>query len=429
MNSPRPAKSIRTQSALLPDLLSAVEQAVTGERIPLDRYLRSVFREHREFGSRDRRLFRDVAFAYFRWRGWIEPTAPTWPEAVLASWILDAPDIDPAIEALAREGGEPDLAPLGECPIEEKQRWIGDVLSYDEPPPLDALMPAWWPETLPQLCRERQPAIIAAMQERLPVWLRLRGEDLPDAFEEALQGLASDVIAWPTLPDAIGLPPGVPLQPLEQTFPGVFDIQDLASQAVVQLCGAEPGQRWWDACAGAGGKSIGLADHIGESGSVLSTDSRRPMLRELRRRAHRAGIRILHPLRRDLRRESLPGDSFDGVLLDAPCSGTGTWARHPDGRWRAEPVQIERQATRQREILERVAEAVAPGGTLVYAVCTLTSRETDQVVDLFLARHTDFQLDPVPHPLSGDPTDGRVWILPDEYPANGMFAARFRRRA
>ena len=115
------------------------------------------------------------------------------------------------------------------------------------------------------------------------------------------------------------------------------------------------------------------------------------------------------------------------MLLDAPCSGIGTWPRNPDARWRTRPQQIMEAAERQARLLDICAARVRPGGCLVYAVCTLTREETELAVRRFLASRADFAVAPFPHPLTGADADGLVWIWPWEGPGNGMFVAKLVR--
>jgi 16S rRNA (cytosine967-C5)-methyltransferase len=119
--------------------------------------------------------------------------------------------------------------------------------------------------------------------------------------------------------------------------------------------------------------------------------------------------------------------SFDGVLVDAPCSALGTWRRNPDARWTLDRQAIPRLAELQAQLLRAAAAGVKPGGTLVYSVCTLTPAETTGVVRPFLAERPEFQLDPFPHPLSGAPTDGTMLIWPQESDNDAMFVARMIR--
>ncbi len=193
------------------------------------------------------------------------------------------------------------------------------------------------------------------------------------------------------------------------------------------VCAPSVGETWWDVCAGAGGKTLHLADLTGSQGRVLATDTRFVALEELRRRVRRAGLTNTRVLAWDVSNGRRPEWTADGVLVDAPCSGIGTWARNPDARWRLRREDIAHAAARQAGLLECVAGSVRQDGRLVYATCTLTRRENEEVVMKFLAKRTDYVLEPFENPLNGKPTNGFLAIPPWEGPGTGMFIARFRR--
>jgi 16S rRNA (cytosine967-C5)-methyltransferase len=153
---------------------------------------------------------------------------------------------------------------------------------------------------------------------------------------------------------------------------------------------AAVGPRVLDACAAPGGKSTLMADVLGDAGSVIAIERSADRLRSMRRLVGRWGAGNVVFVRGDVAAPPLRG-SFDGVLLDAPCSGLGTLARHPDLRWRSHPEDLTRHAERQRILLEALSPHVRPGGRLVFAVCSLEPEETLEVVTPFLARHGEFR--------------------------------------
>jgi 16S rRNA (cytosine967-C5)-methyltransferase len=208
---------------------------------------------------------------------------------------------------------------------------------------------------------------------------------------------------------------------------GELEIQDLASQAVALACDPDPGERWWDACAGAGGKALHLAALMGGKGVVVATDTHPGRLKEAVRRARRSPFRNLTTKEWDGRHVAGKPRSFDGVLVDAPCSAIGTWRRNPDARWTLDRQAIPRLAELQGDLLRAASSGVKPGGTLVYSVCTLTPTETVVVVRNFLDAHPEFQLDPFPHPLNESPTDGTLLIWPQDADTDAMFVARMVR--
>jgi 16S rRNA (cytosine967-C5)-methyltransferase len=188
---------------------------------------------------------------------------------------------------------------------------------------------------------------------------------------------------------------------------GLAEVQDESSQRVVEACGSRAGERWLDLCAGSGGKSLGLA---AAGAKVAAWDAVARRLGDLPRRSHRAGARVEVLL-------GEPEGSFDGVLVDAPCSGSGALAREPDARWRIDDAAVARFHLAQREVLAHAAGLVRAGGTLVFATCSLFREEGEDVVAPFLKEHPDFRL----------VTEERRW--PHRNAGAGFYLARMERHA
>ncbi len=184
---------------------------------------------------------------------------------------------------------------------------------------------------------------------------------------------------------------------------GDFEFQDAGSQRVIAYVEGE-GRTVLDLCAGAGGKALGLADR---GARVVATDRRRRALEELRRRARRAGLVI--------EVQAHPSGRYDRVLVDAPCSGSGVWRRHPEYRWRLREAGC--PSALQLELLQRGAERVAPGGELIYATCSSLRAENEAVVRAFLERHPKWE--PARPPLR---------LAPHLHGTDGMFAQALTRR-
>jgi 16S rRNA (cytosine967-C5)-methyltransferase len=150
-------------------------------------------------------------------------------------------------------------------------------------------------------------------------------------------------------------------------------------------------------------------------------------LHECKKRAHAGGISTIRLQLHDLAKDKPFTKEFDGVLVDAPCSGWGTWSRNPDARWRTDPRDPAQKRNLQVKMLNNAAQCVKSGGTLVYAVCTFTREETIGTLERFLAEHPAFKPDPFAHPLTGAPTDGTLQIWPWEGPGDGMFIVCLRK--
>ena len=210
---------------------------------------------------------------------------------------------------------------------------------------------------------------------------------------------------------------------------GRFAFQGEASQLVAPLVAPAPGARVLDACAAPGGKTAHLAALVG-GGSVVALDVRPAGASRILGEARRLGADAVRALVADARRPPLAG-RFDAVLVDAPCSGLGTLRRHPEVRWRRGPEDITRLAALQREILDGVAPLVRPGGTLVYAVCTLMEEENEAVIRGFLAAWPWFAVDDPSRGVEGRVRealtgDGFLRTLPHRDDLDGFFVARLR---
>jgi 16S rRNA (cytosine967-C5)-methyltransferase len=213
---------------------------------------------------------------------------------------------------------------------------------------------------------------------------------------------------------------------------GDFEIQDLSSQLDSLGCAPRPGETWWDACAGEGGKLLHLADLMGNKGVIWASDRSERRLLVLKRRAARAQLFNYRSALWDGTAKLPTKTKFDGILLDAPCSGVGTWQRNPHARWTTTPDDVRELAVTQRTMLEHVAGALKPGGRLIYAVCTLTRSETTAIADAFSAAHPEFEPASLFHAGTAEVvapavTDSRLFLWPHELNANGMFLAAWRR--
>jgi 16S rRNA (cytosine967-C5)-methyltransferase len=205
---------------------------------------------------------------------------------------------------------------------------------------------------------------------------------------------------------------------------GDFVVQNPAQALIVRYADVVQGASVYDACAAPGGKTIALGRR---GGAVLAGDVSIARIRRLRENVERAGSGREHVIVADARRPPVYG--VDAVLLDAPCLGTGTFARHPDARWRVQPGDLDSLALLQTELLDACAGVLAPGGLLVYSTCSLEPEENREQVERFLGRHGDFDREPV----SGFPPEllspeGDLMILPQKHGIDGAYAARLRRR-
>ena len=246
-------------------------------------------------------------------------------------------------------------------------------------------VPVWWVAPLHAAWGDALPAFLEAQRRRPPLWVRLTRPD-------AAASLAAE--GFSVRPDGSGAAVVVGSRPIHGTAAwraGAMEVQDRASQEVGAQVPIAPGDRVWDACAGEGGKAMQLAARLGGRGALLATDVSASKLALLARRAARAGLQNVRVHAWDAReRLPLPREAprgFAAVLVDAPCSSSGTWRRNPDARWTVGPDRLAELPAVQGALLEAAAYAVAPGGALVYATCSWLDAEDDGVVADFLAHH------------------------------------------
>lgn len=362
--------------------------------------LRHGLRDARALHSRERRLVSDLLYDLVRQGDWIAAALGTdAPEALwdAARALRGAPDVAPPDLPGALRGLDPDaaLALVAGVPL----------------PIVASLRRAFGAEA---------EAFVAASQGRAPVCLRPHPADAARlAVELARQQIPAR--AGSLCPDAVLLPPGTPTHPLRARF----EVQDEASQWVVAAAGVRAGQSVLDACAGAGGKALALA---AAGARVTAVDVRAPALEELRRRAQAHGVRV--------RVEHRASGSFAGlgqhdvVLVDAPCSGTGTWRRHPELRWRLDDLSAAIAA--QAQILDAAVGAVKPGGRLVYATCSVLPEEDEAQAVALSARHPALRpvaLDGGPGAVQPDRGEGGVGLrtAPHRQGTDGFFVAAWER--
>lgn len=326
-----------------------------------------------------------AVFAFYRWRGWLDPgKAPS-------------SNLREALELAER--------------FQEKPR------SFPESELMQRAVPEWLHQVM-----QVTPALIREWQGEPRLWLRAR-----DGDAEALATLLVDCEVQPAVPGALWYKGQDDLFQSFEFKRGEFEIQDLSSQVVGLLCAPVPGQTWWDACAGEGGKTLHLAGLMRGKGLVWASDPAQWRLDLLKKRASRAQV-FNYRAKLWANKDQLPTKAkFDGVLVDAPCSGIGTLGRNPQARWTTTLTDVQELAALQTELLKKAASRVKPGGKLIYSVCTLAAPETRDVADFFEAAHPDFTPLQIKHPLHASARSNRLELLPQELRANGMFIAAWQK--
>lgn len=264
----------------------------------------------------------------------------------------------------------------------------------DAPDHVRADVPEWCAPHLEAVFGADWVAEAAVLSTRPPVDLRVNR--LKSTRDKVLKELEhTGAAAAPVLEEAIRIPPleamgRHPNVQAEGAFQkGWFEVQDLGSQIAATLAAVRPGEQVLDYCAGAGGKTLALAAFMENRGQIHAYDADRPRLAPIYDRIKRAGVRNtqVHGHARDL--VPLEGQ-MDVVFADAPCTGSGTWRRRPDAKWRLSPQQLERREQEQREVLAAAMTYVKPGGRLVYVTCSLFASENEDQMETFLQANPNF---------------------------------------
>jgi len=363
-------------------LQAAIEILGAGGSRPLDRQLKDWFRGHRFAGSKDRHAITEQVYGVVRHRARFAHRMGTDdPRALVIAAVLAAGD---APETLFTGG-------YGPSPLTEAERAAIAHAPLPEPSWVASEYPPWLEDELTRAFGTRLGTEMAAFQARAPVDLRVN--ILKASRADVIAQLRADNFVCdipPELDDAIRCPPGVNLTAHPLFLSGAFEIQDWAAQRAVTLSDARPGMRVLDLAAGAGGKSLGLAAAMQNRGSILAFDDKPERLAPLAERAARAGASIITIAQ--VRGGPLWGNGrFDLVFLDVPCSGSGTWRRQPELKWRLTPERLAELQGIQDWLFADGARHTAPGGKLVYATCSILPRENQDRVEAFLAEHPMFK--------------------------------------
>ena len=289
-----------------------------------------------------------------------------------------------------------------------------------------------------------------AMLGEAPVDIRVN--TLKGTVTDARKQLQSEsIVTQPCLmaPNGLRLSKRQPLSNTKTFRDGLIEIQDEGSQIIANLVGAKRGHKVVDFCAGAGGKTLAMAADMQNKGRIIACDISEGRLKRAGQRLKRADVFIVErrtlsserdkwikrqSVAEDINKQDTAGKGFDRVLVDAPCSGTGTWRRNPDHKWRLTPQTIDELVAVQQSILYSSARLVKPGGRLIYATCSLLERENQQQIEQFLKTFPNFFVVPIPtvwqaeNPNSCPVQTDMLQLTPYQHKTDGFFVAVLERK-
>jgi 16S rRNA (cytosine967-C5)-methyltransferase len=400
-------------------LSAAIEliEIIEAQRVPAAKALKDWGTSHRFAGSGDRAAIAGLVWDVLRRRAsaaWVMEDDS--PRARLLGMLKLERGLDVAtIEAFC-DGSRFAPAPLTEA----ERNALTSRTTEGAPPPVAGDYPEWLDPYLADVFGDDRAAEAAAMASRAP--LDLRVNTLKAGREKLLKSL-HHLNPTPTPWSPIGLRialgadarnPGIHAE--EDFIKGAIEVQDEGSQLTALFAAAKPGEQVIDLCAGAGGKTLALAAQMQGKGRLIATDSDKRQLAPIYERLSRAGVHNA-----DVRTPKGDADpladisgSADLVMIDAPCTGTGTWRRNPDAKWRMRPGALEIRLKDQTEVLERAAPLVKAGGRIAYITCSVLHPENGEQVRGFVARHPEFTIQPP------EQTAGVLWDKAEDFAAAAL---------
>ncbi len=374
--------------------------------------------------------------AIMRWWGWIEPLGlKRIEDKLLLARLLDAPEVGPVARVWADRAGRrvERLVPVGDAP--NWTGWAEGLKRFTAGRAVNAdpwrLFPDWLRDELPVppgegTSKVRKLAFLASLQRPAEIWLSVRDGD-PTAIWKDLREAGHRPWIHRRLKTAARLPEGSDVESHPAWQSGKLVAQDLASQAVGLVCDPDPGERWWDVRAQGGRHAGQLAALMRGKGTVIASVDNEPARRSTAQVLRHGPYRNTSTKLWDGKHPVGKPASFDGALIDAPCSGVGAFKRNPDLRWIVRKKDLATLAAEQLRLLSLAAPSIRPGGTLVYTALTATLMETTLLVQSFLHAHPDFRLQPFPHPLEDAATTGTLQLWPHLHGGDARFLAKFTR--
>lgn len=414
-----------------------------GAHNPADNILSDYFKQRRYMGSKDRRFVADLVYFILRYGStlewWLEQChADNTPrQIVMMALVLrdhyrreDLEEIFSGKKYAPRQLRVPEWKAIEVC--------FGQPLIHESMPAWAAYSyPEWLEGRLMQAFNDTFHKEITALNTEAPLDMRTNTLKCPDRSDLIMALDKHHYYCSPTPHSPLGvrLNKRAPVFTTDIYKDGWFEVQDEGSQLVAALVGAKPGQKVVDFCAGAGGKTLAIAAQMQNKGDLLAWDINEPRLKQMHKRLKRAEAYSIIPQHiKNEQDDSIKHhyNTVDWVLVDAPCSGSGTWRRNPDLKWRITPKDLSETLATQKSILHHASKLVKPGGSLVYATCSLFEDENENQVKEFLVDHPDFRVEDAPQMWNNlrswrEGLGSYLRLTPHKDGTDGFFAAIIKR--
>ncbi|WP_321391427.1 RsmB/NOP family class I SAM-dependent RNA methyltransferase [Emcibacter sp.] len=424
----------RIQSVV--ELLDRLAHSFSEGGASADVILRQYFQGRRYAGSKDRRAISGLYYQIIRhWGGLLNSVGEFSSRRMVIAGLLyiQSQEETDVRNLFSGQTHGPDALSVDEEAFLEK---------ISATPFEDVLYPDWMEKTLEDRFGDGLADAMTSLNERAPVGVRVNFQKGTKA--EVAKTLQEKEISctegqWATT--CLNLEDQVQLRDLPIYKNGLVEIQDEAAQLAVELADIQPGQQVMDYCAGAGGKTLAAAAFMQNKGQIYALDVSKSRLNDLKPRAKRAGAHVIQTIllghsaaKREKQLEE-HGGRIDRLLLDVPCSGSGTWRRNPESKWRLNEDQLAEYVRTQKELLAEVWPYVKKGGRLIYMTCSLFPEENERQIEAFLKAapeaglrdYKDFIRGECPQSLSRLP--GTLQLAPHKHGCDGFFVAILERRA
>jgi len=322
---------------------------------PLDVFIANYFRANKSIGSKDRLFLGDAVYGIIRWQGFLDfflESPISWQARVAAYFSLDPPN----------------YAQSDRLPAHIR---VSFPKNYYE-----LIVQGLGEQQAQQFCLACNFPAPVTVRTNL---LKIKREELLKCWKDLYH-----VSPTPVSPFGVQFHRKCNFYALDEFRQGYFEVQDEASQLIADMIDAKPGDQVLDFCAGAGGKTLAFAHKLAGRGQIYLHDIRAKALAEAKKRLARAGVQNAQILSHDNKKKNSLKSKMDWVLVDAPCSGSGTLRRNPDRKWKFTFEELHRLVDLQRAIFREAIEFVKPGGTIVYATCSILSQENDEQLAYFL---------------------------------------------